>query len=138
MILETLLDYAPSTKDAETLTEYVRQSLARFITKQYVAGDGAVHVLTLDPRFERAFSQAMEAGGAISPEIVTRLMRSVEAAIANERMKGLQPIILCSTQARRFMRKLIERFLPSLVVLSNAELAPSARLYTMGVLKYED
>jgi flagellar biosynthesis protein FlhA len=137
-ILETLLDHAPGVKDAEALTEFVRQSLARFITRQHVAPDGGVHVLTIDPRFERALIQAMEAGGAISPDMVTRLMKAVEKAVSSDRMRGLQPIILCSTQARRFLKKITERFLPSIVVLSNSELTPSVRLYTTGVLKYED
>jgi len=137
-ILETVLDHAAATKDAEVLTEFVRQSLSRFITKQYLASDGGVHVLTLDPRFERSLLQALEAGGAISPDVVTKLMRAVETVLTSGRMKGLQPIILCSAQARRFLKKITERFLPTLVVLSNAELSPSARLYTAGVLKYED
>jgi flagellar biosynthesis protein FlhA len=137
-ILETLLDHAPATKDAEVLTEFVRQALSRFITKQYMAPDGGVHVMTLDPRFERALLQALEVGGAINPEVVTKLMRSVEGAITSGRMKGLQPIILCSAQARRFLKKITERFLPAMAVLSNAELSPSARLYTAGVLRYED
>jgi flagellar biosynthesis protein FlhA len=137
-ILETLLDHAPATKDTELLTEAVRQSLSRFITKQYIASDGGLHAMTLDPRFERALIQATESGGAINPEVVTKLMRSLEKAVANERNRGLQPIILCSTQARRFLKKITDRYLSSLVVLSNAELAPSVRLYTTGVLKYED
>jgi len=137
-ILETLLDHAPAVKDAEVLTEFVRQSLSRFITKQYVASDGGVHVMTLDPRFERAMIQAMEAGGAINPDVVTRLMRAIEKVVTSDRMQGLQPIILCSTQARRFLKKITDRFLSSIVVLSNAELSPSIRLFTTGVLKYED
>lgn len=32
-ILETLADYAPTTKDVDILTEYVRQAMARYITK---------------------------------------------------------------------------------------------------------
>jgi len=137
-ILETLLDHVPGIKDVEVLTEFVRQALSRFITRQHAAADGGVHVMTLDPRFERALVQAMEAGGAINPEIVTRLMRSIEKAVSQERMRGLQPIILCSAQVRRFLKKITERFLPSIVVLSNAELSPSVRLSTSGVLKYED
>ena len=137
-ILETLLDHAPATKDPEILTEFVRQALSRFITKQHLASDGGIHVMTLDPRYERALIQAMEAGGAISPEVVAKLMKAIEAAISKEHMKGVQPIILCSIQARRFLKKITERFLSSLVVLSNAELSPSVRLYTTGVLRYED
>ncbi|KAF0122598.1 MAG: flagellar biosynthesis protein FlhA [bacterium] len=137
-IFETLIDWAPSTKDTELLTEYVRQSLSRYITKQYISPDGNIYVITLDPEFERAISHAVEAGGAISPEIVNKLMRSIETAITEGRFKGPQPIILCSTQARRFLRKIIERFIPSLVILSNAEISPSVKLSTTGVLRYED
>jgi flagellar biosynthesis protein FlhA len=137
-ILETLLDYSPSTKETELLTEYARQALARVITKQYLVSDGSVHVMTLDPRFEVALSQAMEGGGAISPAMVSTLIRSLENAISADVVKNVQPIILCSTQVRRFLRKITERFLPSVVILSNAEIAPSVKLYTTGVVKYED
>jgi len=137
-ILETLLDYAPSTKDIELLTEYVRQALSRFITKQYISPDGNLYVMTLDPRFERHLNEAIEAGGAINPEVVNKLMRAIETAIKQGRFKGSQPIILCSTYVRRFLRKIIERFLPTLVVLSTAEVSPSIKLYNTGVLRYED
>ena len=137
-IFETLIDWAPSTKDTELLTEYVRQSLSRYITKQYISPDGNIYAITLDPEFERAISHAVEAGGAISPEVVNKLMRAIETAITEGRFKGPQPIILCSTQARRFLRKIIERFIPSLVILSNAEISPSVKLSTTGVLRYED
>jgi flagellar biosynthesis protein FlhA len=137
-ILEALINHAPTTRDTEALTEYVRQALSRFITKQYMASNGGIHVMTLDPRFERALVAAQEAGGAINPDVVTKLMKAVEGVISGGRAAGVQPIILCSTQARRFLKKITERFLPSMVVLSNAELSPSARLYTTGVLRYED
>jgi len=136
-ILETLLDHAPSVKDPEILTEHVRHALSRYITRQYATADGVIHLMTLDPRFEGALSQAMEAGGTINPEIVNRLTGAIEKALKEDRFKT-QPIILCSTQVRRFLRRLIERFLPSVVVLSTAEIAPSAKLYTTGVLRYED
>lgn len=138
-ILDTLLDYAPSIKDTEMLTEYVRQALSRYITRQYATQDGSIPVLTLDPKFERILSQTVEAGGAISPDIVSKLIRGVENVLGKDKLKGgIQPIILCSTQVRRFLRRLVEKFLPSVVVLSNAEISPSARLYTIGMVRYED
>jgi flagellar biosynthesis protein FlhA len=137
-ILETLLDHAPATKDVEVLTEYARQSLFRYITKQYVTQDGSIPVLTLDPKFERSLYQTVESGSAISPDVVSRMVKGVENIIEKNKMKGVQPIILCSAQSRRFLKRLMEKFLPSVVVLSNAEISPSARLYTMGMVKYED
>jgi flagellar biosynthesis protein FlhA len=137
-VLETLLDYAPSTKDAELLTEYVRQALSRVITKKYITGDSEMHVMTLDPRFERALSQAMEVGGAISPEVVNSLIRAIEKAVKTGKFTGIHPIVLCSPLVRRFLRKITERFLPSITVISTAEVVPSIKIYTTGVLKYED
>ncbi|RPJ12133.1 MAG: EscV/YscV/HrcV family type III secretion system export apparatus protein, partial [Deltaproteobacteria bacterium] len=137
-ILETLLDYSPSVKDIEMLTEFVRQALSRYITKQYIVSDNSLYVMILDPRFEKDLSQAMESGGVISPEVVNKLTRSIENALREDKFKGFMPIILCSAHVRRFFRKITERFLPSLVVLSNSEISPSVKLYTTGVLRYED
>ncbi len=137
-ILETLLDYAPTVKDVEILTEYVRQSLSRFITKQYIGQDGILHVVTLDPQFEILLSKAIEAGGAINPEIVNKLIKAIERVVLEEKFKGSQPIILCSQHVRRFLRKIIERFISSIVVLSSSEIAPNIKVSITGVLKYED
>ncbi len=137
-ILETLLDYAPSVKDVEVLTEFVRQALSRYITKQHITADGSIYVMILDPRFEKELSESLESGGAIRPEIVNKLTLTIETALKENKFKGLQPIILCSVRVRRLLRKITERFLPSVVILSNAEISPSVKLYTTGVLKYED
>jgi flagellar biosynthesis protein FlhA len=137
-ILETLLDYSASTKDPEILTEYVRQSLSRFITKQYMSTAGDMKVMTVDPRFERELSQAIEAGGVISPDVISKLIKALENAFARDTMKGAYPVILCSAHVRRFLRKITERLLPSLVILSNAEISPSVKLSVTGGLRYED
>lgn len=137
-VLETLLDFAPITKDIELLTEYVRQALSRSITRQYAGKDGSITVLTLDPRIEKTLSQTVESGEAISPDAVGRLIKAIENILGKDMGKGVRPIILCSVQVRRFLRRLIEKFLPSVVVLSNAEIYPTTRLYTIGMVKYED
>ncbi len=139
-ILETLLDYSNQTKDIEILTEYVRQALSRFITKQYSTQDGSIYAITLDPKWEILLKEALESGGHISPELYGRLLKSLEEAItgAGERLKGIQPVIITSPIVRRFLRKLIERIMPSLVVLSTSEILPSVKIYTVGVVRYED
>ncbi|MDA8089870.1 MAG: flagellar biosynthesis protein FlhA [Nitrospiraceae bacterium] len=137
-IVETLLDYAPATKDTEMLSEYVRQSLARFISRQYLSDAGDIKVMALDPRFEKAIAQSAEAGGIINPEVVNKLLKAIESAVREGKFRGMQPIILCSSPVRKMVRRIMEKFIPSLVVLSNAEIAPSVKIFTTGVLKYED
>lgn len=137
-ILETLLDYAPTIKDLDILTEHVRQALSRYITKQYMADDGGLYVLTIDPRIERSLQQTIESGEAINPDFVGRLVKNIERLSQEFIQKGIQPVILCSVHTRRFLKKILEKFIPSIVVLSNAEISSSAKLYTLGMVKYED
>src|SRR5208282_6294285 len=59
-ILETLSDYAAVTKDTEVLTEYVRQGLARSITKQLQGADGSLSVIVVDPKVERQIIEAVQ------------------------------------------------------------------------------
>ena len=136
-ILETLLDYAPTTKDVDILTEYVRQALCRYITRQFTAPDGVIRVISLDPRFESALTQAM-GGEPMSPDIVSRLVHGVEASLEGVRSKGAQPVILCSVQVRRFLRRLLEKFAPAIPVLSSAEVSSTAHISTVGMVKYEN
>ncbi len=139
-ILETLLDYAPSVKDTDILTEYARQSLSRYIAKQYISSDGSIPVFMLDPRLERALSQVVDTGEAINPDTVGRVIKGIEGILVmgKDRLKGAQPVMLCSTKIRRFMKRIIDRFMPSIAVLSNAEIPSSAKLYTVGTVRYED
>lgn len=136
-ILETLLDYAPATKDVDILTEHVRQSLCRYITRQFTAPDGILRVISLDPRFESALTQAM-GGEPMSPDVVSRLIHGIEASLEGVKSKGAQPVILCSIQVRRFLRRLLEKFAPAIPVLSSAEMSSTAHISTVGMVKYEN
>lgn len=137
-ILECLLDYAPQTKDVEILTEYVRQSLARYITKTYMNQEGIIKVVTLDPNFEREVAKANENNGVVSPDLINKIIKAIEKGISNGIFKGEYPIILCSSVARRHVRRITERLLPSLVILSSSEIYDNAKIQITGVLKYED
>jgi flagellar biosynthesis protein FlhA len=135
-ILDTLLDYSPTVKDPEILTEYVRQALSRTITKQYIDEEGKLPVFTLDPAYEKLLSQAE--GGTISPDVINKLVRSIEKVISSTNLKGAQPIILCSANIRRYLRKIVERISSSLVVLSSAEILSTINLDIRGMVKYEN
>ncbi|MGE5791018.1 MAG: flagellar biosynthesis protein FlhA, partial [Syntrophaceae bacterium] len=59
-VLETLADYAPLTKNIDILTGYVRQALARTITKQYRDSDGNISVVMLSPEIEDKISHSVQ------------------------------------------------------------------------------
>lgn len=135
-IFDTLLDYSPSVKDPEKLTEYVRQGLSRTITRQYINEEGKLPVFTLDPTYENLLSQAE--GGAVTPDIINRLVRSIEKVLNSGKLKGSQPIILCSGNIRRYIRKIVERLSSSFIVLSSSEILSNTTLDIRGMVKYEN
>ncbi|GBE01039.1 flagellar biosynthesis protein FlhA [bacterium BMS3Bbin06] len=137
-ILETLLDHGQTVKDHETLTEFVRQSLARTITRQHLLPDGTLPVFTLDPIFEKEMVQSLGEGAGVSPQLMQRLMKSLDRATKDERVKSIQPILVCSPQVRKHLRKITERIMPSLVVLSSGEISPEVKLYSLGMVSYEN
>ena len=135
-IFDILLDYSPKIKDPDTLTEYARQALARTITKQYVNDDGKLPVFTLDPTYEKLLTQVD--GNSINPDVLSKLVKSVEKVLTSGLLKGAQPVILCSTNVRKYIRKIVERISTSLVVLSHSEIVPTTNLDIRGMVKYEN
>ena len=138
-ILETLADYAPMTKNVILLTEYVRQTLSRTITRQVQQQDGTVYVMTLDPVLEEKISSNIkhterESYMALDPktteEIITKLQESLELFS----IRSLPPVILCSPIVRPHLRRLVERFFPDLIVLSHNELSDTSQVKSLGVI----
>jgi len=139
-ILEQLADFAPTTQDTDVLTEFVRQALARPITKQYQATDGTLSVMTLDrgiediiegsiQRTETASFLALEPG--IAEKLLARLKNSMESIAPK---LEAAPILLASPAIRLHLRRFTERFLPDLVILSHSEVVPSVQIKTLEVV----
>jgi flagellar biosynthesis protein FlhA len=136
-ILETLADNAAMIKDPELLTEFVRQKLARSILRQYETEDGQLPLLTLGGDIEDILSKSItetERGGYLSldPDMGQAILNALNEAAESMTQMNYQPIVLCSPVVRRFLRKLTERFIPNLVVLSHNELTPTVKLMVLG------
>ncbi|MGE5580940.1 MAG: flagellar biosynthesis protein FlhA [Bacillota bacterium] len=141
-ILETLADYAPSVKDPEMLTEYVRQSLARQITKMVQADDGIIRVITLDPNLEQMLLKMQKesrdtAGYTIDPRTIQKIYDNLTEAIKEVTGSGYQPVILCSPSVRLTFRKMTERLSSKLQILSYNEINPDAEVHSVGVVRVE-
>lgn len=138
-ILEVLADYARLTKDTEVLTEYVRHALSRQITKQNLQNN-ILPCVTLDPATESIISSAVqrtEHGSFVSlePAKMQSLLNSLNTQLPNLTNLGYQAIVLTSPAVRLYFRKLIERSIPGVVVLSHAEIEPNAEIQVLGVVK---
>ncbi|HXL72460.1 MAG TPA: FHIPEP family type III secretion protein, partial [bacterium] len=138
-ILEAIADHVRETKDTQILTEYARKSLSRSITKLHQASDGKVYALTLDPKFEKVITdsiQSTEGGaGAIDPRLVQQMFRSLSTGIEKMGSQGRQPLVLCSPIVRPYFKKMIERFIPHLTVLSFSELLPRTEIQSVATIE---
>lgn len=142
-ILETLADYAPMTKDIDVLTEYVRHALARTITRLYGTPDGTLTVMGLDPQSETLISRGIQQTSqgsflALDPEVVQRLVGQISAGIEKFAAQNLQPVLMCSSQIRIHLKRLIDRFIPNMVVLSYHDVLTTTRIQAISTVRLKD
>jgi len=55
--------------------------------------------------------------------------------LAGEQVAIATPVLLCSTPARYHLKRLLEPFLPKVVVLSPMEVPPVVEVQSVGVLR---
>ena len=138
-IMETLADYAPTTRDTDVLTEYVRQALKRAISNKYFPGGETTSVVTLDPRAEQDIMNSVkqtEQGAYITlePEKTQRLMQSVKEEAEKLENLGKNPIIVTSPIVRMYFKRLTREYYPDLIVISYNEIESNVELQSVGMV----
>ena len=136
-IVETLADHGLMVKNTEILTEYVRERLSRTIVKPYLDSQGALPIITLDPKAEQLLQESIrqtENGVylALAPGSAQRLMQQINQAVERAVNTDGQPVVLVSPMTRPHLAQLVMRFLPSVPVLSQAEIPTDIRLSAVG------
>ena len=138
-ILETLADVGNLTKDADLLTEHVRQALSRQITRQYQTPDGLLPLITMNQELENQVAGAIQDSGqgaylGLNPNVAQAIINGLDEKMEQFSFNNYQPLLLCSPLIRPHMKKLVERFIPTLVVLSHNEVAQDVRIEALGVV----
>lgn len=138
-IFDVLADYGRATKDTDILTEYVRHSMARQITQQNLQNN-VIPCVTLDPAIENRIAggvQRTDRGSYVSldPDTMQRLLTALNTELNKLTNMGYQPIVLTSPAVRPYFRKLVERSIQGIIVLSHAEIEQSVELQILGVVK---
>jgi flagellar biosynthesis protein FlhA len=136
-VLETLNDFGPTVKDTDLLTEYVRQRLRRTITRQYVAGN-VLKVITVDQEIEQTIMASIKKGDhgstymAMEPEKVQRIVGSLIEDINAIKDIVPVPVVLTSPIVRIYLKKMLDQFNPSIVVLSFSEIDPTVQIQALA------
>ena len=136
-IFETLADYGSQTKDPVTLTEMTRAALCRSITRNLVNENNELAVITLSPEWESQLSAAMtrtDSGSylAVDPKKFEQLVHAMMQTC--QRLTTANWTLLCSSNLRFHVRKLVERFIPQLTVISPNDIPPNLQITSIGVV----
>lgn len=140
-ILESLADFAGSTRDINILTEYTRQRLIKQISRQYFPFNQA-NVVTLSSSLESLLLDAIETsdGGSylsLDPAIQQGIINEITDKIRQLLQAGEQPILVTAPIVRFYVKRMMDSVIPELVVLSYNEIEPDVRIKTMGVVDIE-
>ncbi len=138
-ILEAVSEYVGRTRDPDVLTEFVRQRLARHITRRFTDADGVLHYIGFAAEAEDLLLRGLQTteGAApslsLDPEVARRLFTRVRELVDGYSGAG-QAVLLCPPLVRGALRRMLERALPRVTVLSSAELLPSVQLERFALL----
>ncbi|MBQ7776702.1 MAG: flagellar biosynthesis protein FlhA [Lachnospiraceae bacterium] len=138
-IMETLADYAVTTRDTDILTEYVRQSLKRAISNKYFPPHETTSVVTLDPKIEQEIMSCVkqtETGAYLNldPARSKAIMTSVGKEVQKLENLGKNPIVITSPIVRMYFKRLTEDYFKDLIVVSYNEIESNVELQSVGMV----
>lgn len=139
-ILEALIEAATLNKHPVALVECARQAISRSLVKPLLSADGELKLVTLDTTIEE---ECARAGSLLPSQIISS---SLQVSVARRVLDGLRssfgadignapPVLLCSSPGRFYLRRLLEPFLPKIVVLSPPEIPALTPVRTVGVVR---
>jgi len=139
-IVECLADYGHAIKDADQLTEFVRQRLARTIIKPYLGAANLLPIISLAPAIENAFQESIkrtENGSylAMEPGLAHKIIQAINKASEKGIVAEGQPVLLTSPVIRQHLAQLLARFLPTMPVISQAEIPADIRLESVAMVE---
>jgi flagellar biosynthesis protein FlhA len=142
-ILEAIADNCAKIKDADQLSELVRQRLSRSLVEQHADEGGTVHAVTLDPAIEVRLAAAVGAqpdprAEPVSPAFLSRLVGRIGDQIAHSTQGGKDVVLVVRSNVRRFLGELVRASLPKVSVLSYNEVVPARAVETLSIVRMED
>ncbi len=135
-IIESLAEEAPRTQDPAALTAAVRVSLGPAIVQSLYGGANELQVIVVEPELERMLNQAVstDEGLAIEPNLAEGLLRGASAAVTRQEALGHPTALLVPERLRVPLARMLRRAVPSLRVLSHAEIPETRTIRVSSVL----
>ncbi|WP_461482328.1 flagellar biosynthesis protein FlhA, partial [Porticoccus sp.] len=125
-ILDTLAEHGHPNSSVDELTAAVRIALGRSITQQWYPGNQVLNAIVLDGQLEQVLSQASLNGGVLEPGLAETLVEQTRNAMGRQDAAGEPPVLVVPHGLRPMLARFLQRRVPHLMVMSDAEI-PSDR-----------
>ena len=136
-ILEALVEAAAVNKNPVNLVEAARHSLGRALIRPLLNDRGQLKVVTLDRAIEEECSRTstqhpqLTAGGAMQVSVARRVLDGLRAMLGDQ-IAMAPPVLLCASPGRFYLKRLLEPFIPKIVVISPSEIPPMTQVQSLG------
>ncbi len=139
LILETIADMAPLTKNPDDLSEQARKRLGMYFVKEFEVEPDKLLAMTLEPRLEqtlisRVKRSQFDVGLVMDPSLTEGIIAEIEPKIKEMTEKGLTPVIVTTSELRLAFRRFMEPSYPQLVVLAYQELPSETQIEPFGAI----
>jgi flagellar biosynthesis protein FlhA len=139
-ILETLVETAATNKNPVILVEAARHALGRALIRPLLDENGRLKVVTLDSSIEEECSRStaqnaqLVAGGALQISVARRVLEGLRAMLGDQ-IAIAPPVLLCASPGRFYLRRVLEPFIPKVVVISPSEIPPMTQVMSLGSVR---
>lgn len=138
-IIEAVSEICNTTKNISKLVEHVRVRLAKQICQTNTNAHGYIPILVMSPLWEQTFVENIVGDGEnrqliLPPTRLHDFVMAIDAEVNKHNANQEYPILLVSPLLRPYVRSITERFRPTLVIMSQNEIHPKARIKTVGQL----
>jgi flagellar biosynthesis protein FlhA len=138
-ILETLVEVAATNKNTVILVEAARHALGRALIRPLLDENGKLKVVTLDSSIEEECIRTTQnpqaaAGGALQISVARRVLDGLRAMLGDQ-VAMAPPVLLCASPGRFYLRRVLEPFIPKIVVISPSEIPPMTQVMSLGSVR---
>lgn len=138
LIAQTLVEFAPREKDNVMLTEYVRNSMARYITYQHTLEEGTLPAIMLAPALEDSYKQYLKLSSTgsflILPETLHQsLISQIRQILQSVTYRSASVVLLVhAVELRAHLRTLLAPDFEQMAVLAAAQVEGAVKVFGCG------
>jgi len=135
-IMEIALGYAKVNKDPDFLCERIREGLGRQICSEFLQ-EGSLNAITFHPTVEEELVNGVHMSRiALDPQKTKALLEQLQSSYDEMIDNSYPPVLLCSSKIRMPVRKILERALPQLSVISYNEVPTSIDAQSVAMIQF--